>query len=122
MSSEYTILIIDDDRMTRQMLQQIMEMYGYKTAEATGGQNAIEVLGDTQVDAVLLDLHLADGYGADFIAPIKELSCAPIIVVSGQDDEEIKQACIDKGATGFVAKPFMPDILVAKIGTLIKQA
>lgn len=122
MPSANSILVIEDDRMTRHMLRTILEDNNFEVSEAQNFQQALGAVQDHRFAAILLDLHLSDGYGADLVDLIRENTDVPILVVSGHDDDASLQECYAKGVNDFITKPLVPDMLIAKIHIHIKRA
>lgn len=116
-----TILLIEDDKMVRHMLKESLEKEDFLILEATHGQRALDVLTSHKVDTILLDLHLPDGYGLNFITAIQEKTDVPLIIVSGEEDEDKKIKSFELGADDFVAKPLSFDLLTARIKAHIRR-
>lgn len=121
MKSLHTILIVEDDRMTRQMLREIIEGQDFVAIESIGCERTLSILDNHEVDTILLDLHLSDGDGVNFLPQIRQRTNVPVIVVSGAEDEQSKVECFEQGADDFVTKPFTPDVLMARIRAHLRR-
>lgn len=115
------VLLVDDDKLTRIVLREGLEQQDFFVMEAASGKRLNEVLREHPVDIVLLDLHLPDGKGVDFIPDIRKWTNAPIIIVSGDDETDAKVNGFECGADDYVSKPFDIDELVARVNTNIER-
>ena len=122
MSPLNTILIVEDDKLFRHMIKDALEDQNFLILESSHGQRSLEILKDYNVDAILLDLNLPDGYGLNFIKPIREQTQAPLIIISGEDDEKKKILGFEYGADDFVSKPISPPLLSARIKAHIRKS
>jgi CheY-like chemotaxis protein len=103
-----TILIAEDSRDGREMLQVLLALKGYSVLAAADGYNALEIALANSPDLILLDLELP---GLDGLSVARDLSRhshfrkVPIIVLSGHDPMEHKQSAMDAGCTEYLMKP-----------------
>ena len=109
------VLIIEDDRNLNHLLSLALESEGYHTIHAATGQRAIEEVRTRKPDLVLLDLGLPDVDGLTLVPTIRANSAAPIIVVSGRQDDSEKVKALDAGADDYMTKPFSVPELRARI-------
>jgi two-component system chemotaxis response regulator CheY len=102
------VVIIDDNDMIRTLLKVILRSEQFDVVgEAEDGKAAIEVCLKFDPDIVLLDIAMPLMNGIDALAEIRlHLPCAVIIMVTANDDENIINEAIKKGASGYVVKPF----------------
>jgi len=121
MSIEFTILVVDDDKYILPLIQEILEMEGYKIILASSGQEAIDRFIHYNPDLILLDLMLPDMDGYTVCRHIRNLSAVPIIVVTarGEDDEKLRG--FDAGADDYVTKPFSARELVARVNAVLRR-
>jgi len=115
------ILIIDDDKEIRKLLNIIISANGYKVKEAENGSAGITSAAFFQPDLILLDLSLPDIDGLDVLKCIREFSNIPIIILSVRDQESSKIAALDNSADDYVTKPFSPGELLARIRAAIRH-
>jgi len=120
MSNAPNILIVDDEPQIRRLLTATLERAGYRVAAAATGRQALEMLGDTQPDVVLLDLGLPDRDGLELIPAIRKHSKAAILVVSARDATEQKVTALDLGALDYVTKPFDTEELLARVRAALR--
>ena len=115
------ILLVEDDPALLSILQASIAYGGY-TAEAVGsGREAIEAFKSGVFDAVLVDLGLPDLDGGEVLRTLRELSDVPLLVVSGRDSERDKIEALDQGADDYIAKPFLPGELLARIRAALRR-
>jgi DNA-binding response OmpR family regulator len=114
-------MIVDDDRITVSLLQTLLEMDGFEVMQAPNGAIAMERAKANKPDAFLVDFHLADYDGSDFVRELrklKEFADAPIIMTSGLNREKEAAAA---GANKFLIKPFEPSNLVSLLNEMLAQ-
>ncbi len=112
------ILIVDDEMLNRILLSTSLQESGYTVETAEDGQQALEMLRAQRFDAVLLDLIMPRMDGYQVLAEMKRdavLRRIPVMVISSMDDMDSVVRCIEMGATDYLAKPFDPVLLHARI-------
>ena len=113
-----TVLIADDDGISRKLLRRLLEQDGFAVRAAADGEEALEVFAEEAVDIVLLDIVMP---GLDGISVLERLkatpgaSHVPVIMISAVDETESVVRCIEIGADDYLSKPFNPVILRARI-------
>lgn len=116
------VLAIDDSRTMRGMLSATLTAAGFDVDLAEDGIEGLEALDKSQPDIVITDINMPrlDGFG--LIEGARErASCAglPILVLSTESGESMKQRARQAGATGWIVKPFDEEKLVTVINRLI---
>jgi CheY-like chemotaxis protein len=109
-----TILIAEDSADSREMMQVLLEIKGYKVISAENGIRAMEVAITNQPDAVLLDLELPQLDGLAVTRNLRlqpKLKRLPIIIISGHDPCRFREAALDAGCDDYVLKPISFDQL-----------
>jgi CheY-like chemotaxis protein len=112
------ILVVDDDMLARMTAAQCVKQQGHTAGMADGGARAIEMLQSDKFNLILLDLMMPDMDGFEVLAKIMEdpqLRRTPVIMVSGAEDAESIDRCIEMGAAGHLAKPLDSARLAAQI-------
>jgi CheY-like chemotaxis protein len=112
------ILVVDDDMLARMTAAQCVKQQGHTAGMADGGARAIEMLQSDEFNLILLDLMMPDMDGFEVLAKIMEdprLRQIPIIMVSGAEDAESIDRCLEMGAVGHLAKPLDSASLAAQI-------
>lgn len=119
-----TILIVDDQVESRELLSRHLRRGDYQLLEAADGREMLEQLKTHKVDLILLDLILPEMDGDELLQQLKKdevLRAIPVIVVSGSEDEQRIIRCIESGAEDYLFKPFNPVLLQARIGAGIER-
>jgi signal transduction histidine kinase len=112
------ILIVDDEGINRILLATNLQESGYITGMAEDGRQALEMLRAQPFDVVLLDLIMPTMDGYQVLAEIRSdaaLRRIPVIIISSMDEMDSIVRCIEMGATDYLAKPFDPLLLHARI-------
>jgi CheY-like chemotaxis protein len=102
------ILIVEDDRDTRQLLKIRLESQGYETASAADAVGAISAAREERPDLILLDMGLPGGDGVVVMERLKTfpaLEAIPVIVVSARDPSPTAARATDAGAEAYLQKP-----------------
>ena len=113
-----TVLIADDDGISRKLLRRLLEQDGYAVRAAADGVEALELFAEEDIDIVLLDIVMP---GLDGISVLERLKATPganhvpVIMISAVDETESVVRCIEIGADDYLPKPFNPVILRARI-------
>lgn len=109
------LLIADDHAIMREGLKQLCALTGdiEVVAEATNGQDVIDRLRDSQVDAALLDMTMPGISGEDLVARIRlRYPTLPVLILSMHNDPHIAQRALRAGASGYIAKDRDPEMLL----------
>ena len=116
------LMIVDDDRLTVSLLKTLLELDDFEVVSVPDGTSAYQKAINEKPDAFLVDFHLSDGAGSDFIEKIrklKEFSRTPIVMASGLNREEEARTA---GADRFMIKPFDPTDLVTILNKLLESS
>ncbi len=106
------ILIVDDEQEIAELLEEVLEQLGYKTAMAFSKAQASEVLREFEPRIVLLDIRLPDGDGISFLKEIKASQPAvEVIMITGLADRDIAIEALREGAADYICKPIDLDYL-----------
>ncbi len=102
-----TVLVVDDEQRMRELLAGLLEPHGYRVETAADGQEALAKAGKRSFDFIITDLKMP---GMDGFALLDELQArgidASVLVVSAHDEIDNRVQVFDRGAVGFIAKPF----------------
>jgi len=112
------ILAVDDQEDNRRILRDLLTNAGYEVVEATNGLDAVTTAEAQRPDLILMDIQLPDidGYEATRrIKAIPALQATPLIVVTSYALSGDDAKAFAAGANGYVAKPFSPRALLAKV-------
>jgi class 3 adenylate cyclase len=118
------LLLADDDEQNRELLCRRLEKLGYSVTAVSDGRDALDRARTGQFDLVLLDLLMPGLDGREVLARLKAdpaLRHLPVIMISALDEVEGIVRCIELGAEDYVAKPFNPVFLRARIGAGLEK-
>jgi DNA-binding response OmpR family regulator len=118
------VLVVDDDRDTRDLLQTALEQRGFSVVLTSSGKRALTLARQEHPNLILLDLKLPGMDGYEVLRRLKsmpETAEIPVMVITGSltDDELKQQKLLSLGAARFMTKPFSVDELVYEIGVLV---
>ena len=116
-----TILIIDDDAKLNQLLKDFLNDFGYKVITATRPAKGLKKLQQVSPDLVILDIMLPEMDGFEVCRSIRETSNIPIIMLTARGEVTDKVVGLELGADDYLAKPFEPRELVARIQSVLRR-
>ena len=113
------VLTVDDSRVMREMLLQVLRSAGFTVFQAEDGVEGLELLEQAAPDVIITDINMPrlDGYG--FIERVRNEGphrATPILVLSTESSAEKKDRARRAGATGWIVKPFEAESLLGAIG------
>ena len=117
-----TCLIVDDDPALRELVGDHLKRYGLQARLADSAAAMQRELQRGGIDIVLLDLMLPDGDGIELCRELRMRSKMPIIMLTAQGDPISRVLGLEMGADDYVAKPFEPRELLARIHALIRRS
>jgi len=119
-----TILLVDDEPMTRKVLKHILGS-NYCVVAHENAQDALAWLQENpNVSCILTDLQMPEVNGKDFLRLIRKnpiLSHLPFIILSGATESAVRIECLTLGADDFITKPFNPEEVKLKVGAVIRR-
>jgi CheY-like chemotaxis protein len=118
LANKATILLVEDEDSLRKVLKDLLERDGYTICEARDGAEAMEQVDRHNPDLVLLDLNLPNIDGFTVLEKLRahpRTADLPVMVLSARSDEENEVRVLQLGATDFLAKPFRPKALSARL-------
>jgi two-component system KDP operon response regulator KdpE len=118
----YKTLVVDDDQKIRQLIRVNLEPRGYMVQEAADGLEAVKSVEHDLPDLMLLDLVMPFMGGIEVCTWVRERSDVPIIVLSAQDEEQLKVRALDAGADDYLAKPFGYEELLARVRAVMRRS
>jgi phosphoserine phosphatase RsbU/P len=119
-----SILVVDDDSANRDLLERRLHREGYTVTSAENGLQALKLLRSGSFDLVLLDLIMPGLDGYQVLSRLKAdptLKHLPVVMISALDQENGIARCIEMGAEDYIAKPFNPVFLRARIGASLEK-
>jgi two-component system KDP operon response regulator KdpE len=116
------ILVVDDESAIRRALRPPLLELGFQVAEASRGEEALQLLRTTAYDAVLLDVNMPGLGGIETLRRIRAFAPRlPILMLTVRDQEEEKVEALDLGADDYVTKPFSTRELIARIRAAVRR-
>lgn len=116
------ILIVEDDKDLREILQKTLEKERYIVEIADDLESGIEKVCEYDYDCILLDIMLPDGSGLSLLDKLREIQKkGNVIIISAKDSLEDKVLGLDLGADDYLAKPFHLAELLARIKSIIRR-
>ena len=109
------ILIVEDEAPIAEVLSAYAKREGYDTVYAPDGLAALDIFTHDDIDLVILDLMLPKLNGEEVCRRIREKSSVPIIMLTAKSSESDVVEGLDLGANDYVAKPFSPRVLMARV-------
>ncbi len=116
------ILIVDDDQLLRRSLSLQLQQAGYQTSTAASAEDALALLQREQPDLILLDVGLPGMDGLEALRRIHQDRDIPIIFVTARRREFDEVLGLELGADGYITKPFNPDVLLARVKSVLRRA
>lgn len=115
------ILVVEDESDINKLLCSILSNVGHHTRGAFSGTEALMCVQEEKWDLIMLDLMIPGLSGEELIIKVREITKAPIIIVSAKTALQTKLELLDKGADDFVCKPFDPEELLARVNSNLRR-
>jgi two-component system, OmpR family, response regulator len=116
------VLIVDDDSQIRQLLAGFLKQNGFDVALARDGAQMQAVLSGQTIDLVVLDLMLPGTGGLELCRELRRASSVPVIMLTAKGDETDRIVGLEVGADDYLAKPFNPRELLARINAVLRRS
>jgi two-component system, OmpR family, response regulator len=116
------VLIVDDDGQIRQLLAGFLKENGLDVALARDGIEMRAALSGQTIDLVVLDLMLPGMGGLDLCRELRRTSSVPVIMLTAKGDETDRIVGLEVGADDYLAKPFNPRELLARINAVLRRS
>lgn len=119
-----TILVVDDEPDILELITFNLERAGYRVTGVTTGEAALEAVGGTLPELVVLDLMLPGINGFDVCRKIKgdiRTQGVPVLMLTARSEDADVVAGLDVGADDYVTKPFNPKVLVARVRAALRR-
>jgi two-component system, chemotaxis family, chemotaxis protein CheY len=117
------ILVVEDSPVVRQTIRAALEADGHQVAESSDAEQALASLKTTAPELVITDVYMSGMDGIDLVRAIRALPgfrFIPILVLTTESEEEMKQRGRAAGATGWMVKPFQSDQLRQIVARLVR--
>lgn len=120
MSKKKRVLVVEDSISSRLYLCKNLQDAGYDTFEAINGRDAYEKLKKENFDFLILDLLMPEMTGTELLKKLKkEKINIPVMVVTADIQQQVKDECLALGAVDFINKPINIDELMPKLNTYL---
>ncbi len=116
------ILVVDDESRMRKLVKDFLVKQGYSVIEAADGEEAVDrFVEDKDISLIILDVMMPKMDGWQVCKEIRALSQVPIIMLTAKTDERDELMGFELGVDEYIAKPFSPKILVARVEAILRR-
>lgn len=117
------VLVVDDESRMRKLVRDFLVRQGYEVLEAGDGEEALELFyRHRDIALILLDVMMPKRNGWEVCREIREQSKVPIIMLTARGDENDELLGFELGVDEYIAKPFSPRILVARVEAILRRS
>jgi DNA-binding response OmpR family regulator len=118
---QFCVLIVDDEPRVVKFLKLRLQASGYEVLTAANGTEALEQVQSQDPDLILLDVVMPGMDGFEILKQVRALSSVPVIILSAKEEDTDKVRGLKLGADDYLAKPFNPDELAARIEAIKRR-
>lgn len=122
--NDLTILIVDDEARMRKLIKDFLVQKNFKILEAEDGEKALKVYNEnkTKIDLILLDVMMPKLDGWSVLRQIRqENKIIPVVMLTARGEEQDELFGFELGVDEYIAKPFSPKVLVARVEAILKR-
>ncbi|OON96655.1 MAG: DNA-binding response regulator [Epulopiscium sp. Nele67-Bin005] len=121
--SDINILVVDDESRMRKIVGDFLKREGYTPIEAADGREALQIIEQRpeQIDLILLDVMMPYYNGWEVLKQLRPKYEIPVIMLTAKCEEYDQLQAFSSGADDFIAKPFSPMLLMARIKAILKR-
>ena len=121
--TEHYILVVDDEERMRKLIKDFLKAKGHSILEAEDGEKALEIFEENKnkISLILLDVMMSKLDGWSVLRQIRQESKVPIIMLTARGEEQDELFGFELGVDEYIAKPFSPKILVARVEAILKR-
>ena len=120
----YSVAVVDDDPVNLKMAVRALEAEDFRVTALSSGEALLEYVADHTPDLILLDILMPGMNGFETVARLKEMHQdrigIPVIFLTGDDNRETEMQGLQLGATDFVRKPFLPEVLALRVRHVVE--
>ncbi len=120
--SPQTVLVVDDEPIVRDVVARYLRHEGYRTLEAGDGDEARRLISESEPSLVVLDVMLPGTDGLALCRWIRSRSELPVIMLTARGEEADRIVGLELGADDYVAKPFSPRELTARVRSVLRRS
>ena len=122
MSTAPLVLVADDEPRITKLVALTLGEEGFRVVTASGGEEALRKAESVRPDVVLLDIVMPDLDGVEVMRRLREVRQVPVILLTARGAARDKVKGLDLGAEDYVAKPFHPDELAARVRAVLRRS
>ena len=116
------ILVVDDESRMRKLVKDFLVRRDYEVLEAQDGEDALDIFyKNKDIALIILDVMMPKMNGWEVVKEVRETSRIPIIMLTAKSDESDELMGFDLGVDEYIAKPFSPKILVARVEAILRR-
>ncbi len=115
-------MVVEDDRHIADLVELYLRQEGFRVVQATDGQRGLDAVRDQRPRMVILDVGLPAVDGLEVCRRLRADSDVPILMLTARDGEIDRVLGLEMGADDYVAKPFSPRELVARVRAILRRA
>ena len=117
------ILVVDDESRMRKLVKDFLVKKDFDVIEAANGEEAVDIFFENKnIDLIILDVMMPKMDGWEVCKEIRQYSKVPIIMLTAKTDERDELQGFDLGVDEYIAKPFSPKILVARVEAILRRS
>ena len=122
MSTEPLVLAVDDEPGILRLIKLELSTQGFRVVTASSGEEALRTAEEQRPDIALLDIVMPEMTGLEVMRRLRERSSIPVILLTAKGSESDKVRGLELGADDYLAKPFSPDELSARVRAVLRRA
>lgn len=115
------VLIVDDEARLRKLVADFLSREGYSVYEAADGKAALDLLAQTSIDLMILDVMMPEYDGWTVCRELRKTSSIPVIMLTAKGEEMDQLFAFELGVDEYITKPFSPKILTARVNALFRR-
>lgn len=121
LQSRSTILVVDDDVQILELVTRFLRSSGFNVRTARDGREMSAALAERPVDLIVLDLMLPGANGLDLCRELRKTSPVPVVMLTAKGDDVDRIIGLEVGADDYLAKPFNPRELLARVNAVLRR-
>lgn len=122
MSTEPMVMAVDDEPGILRLIKLELSTQGFRVVTSSGGEEALRLSDEHRPDIALLDIVMPEMTGLELMRRLRERSPLPIILLTGKGSEADKVRGLELGGDDYLAKPFSPDELSARVRAVLRRS
>jgi len=122
MATQPLVLVVDDEPRITKIVSIALGEEGFHVVSAGSGEEAIRIAEELRPDIVLLDVMMPDLDGIEVMRRLRERTSVPIVLLTAKGSTSDKANGLDLGADDYMAKPFHPDELAARVRSVLRRS